>query len=235
MFKRLLHAMVASSVVLLPGGVLAQAYPTKPIRLIVPFAPGGTNDILGRMLATHIGQKWGQNMIVDNRPGHQGIIGTNLAVNSAPDGYTLVVISAAYTMNPVTVKMPYDSLRALDFVAKIGASFLVLSVNASLPVTSVSDLVAEAGRKPGELVIASSGGLHALRLGSLPEPVEAEIQHRSLQGRIPGHDGHHQRADPGTPRSERAGDTAPAFGQAQGPGGGHPEAHRAAARAADAR
>ncbi|MGH8621052.1 MAG: Bug family tripartite tricarboxylate transporter substrate binding protein [Burkholderiales bacterium] len=165
-FPRLIHALLAFAVVLLPGSVLAQAaskgsgqaYPTRPIRLIVPFAPGGTNDILGRMVATHLGQALGQNMLVDNRPGFQGIIGTNLAVNAAPDGYTLAMISAAYTMNPVTLKMPYDTLRALEFVAKIGASYLVLSVGPSVPVNSVKDLVAEAGRRPGEIVIASSGG-----------------------------------------------------------------------------
>ena len=165
MLARLIRAFVALALVLLPGTALAQAaskgsqaYPTKPIRLIVPFAPGGTNDILARIAATHLGQVLGQNMIVDNRPGHEGIIGTHLAVNSAPDGYTLVMISSAYTMNPVTRKMPYDTLTALEFVARIGASFLVLSVNPSLPVASVKDLVAEAGRRPGEIVIASSGG-----------------------------------------------------------------------------
>ena len=158
MFARLICALVAFAAVLLPADGMAQAYPTRPIRLIVPFAPGGTNDILARIVATHLGQKLGQNMIVDNRPGFQGIIGTNLAVNSAPDGYTLAMISSAYTMNPVTLKMPYDSLTALVFVAKIGASFLVLSVQPSLPISSVKDLVAEAGRRPGEIVIASSGG-----------------------------------------------------------------------------
>jgi len=158
MFARLIYALVASIVVLLPATVLAQAYPTKPIRLIVPFAPGGTNDILGRMVATHLTETLGQTMIVDNRPGYQGIIGTDLAAKAAPDGYTLIVVSSAYTMNPATLKMPYDSLKALEFVAKIGASFLVLSVGPLLPVNSVKDLLAEAGRRPGEIVLASSGG-----------------------------------------------------------------------------
>jgi tripartite-type tricarboxylate transporter receptor subunit TctC len=158
MFARLIYALVASILVLLPGAALTQAYPTKPIRLIVPFAPGGTNDILGRMVATHLSQTLGQNMIVDNRPGFQGIIGTNLAANSTPDGYTLVVISAAYTMNPVTLKVPYDTSSALVFVAKMGASYLILSVGPLLPVKSVDELVAEAGRRPGEIVFASSGG-----------------------------------------------------------------------------
>ncbi len=158
MFSRLIYALVASVVVLLPGTVLAQGYPTKPIRMIVPFSPGGTNDILARMVATHLTDTLGQTMIVDNRPGFQGIIGTDLAAKAAPDGYTLAMISAAYTMNPATLKMPYDSLQALEFVAKIGESFLVLSVGPLLPVNSVKDLVAAAGRRPGEIVIASSGG-----------------------------------------------------------------------------
>ena len=158
MFTRLIPALFASAVVLLPATVSAQAYPTKPIRLIVPFAPGGTNDILGRIVATHLGQTLGQNMIVDNRPGLQGIIGTDLAAKAAPDGYTLAMISAAYTMNPVTLKVPYDTSRALEFVAKIGASYLILSVGPLLPVKSVNELLAEAGRKPGEIVMASSGG-----------------------------------------------------------------------------
>ncbi len=160
MFSRLSRrALLAFIAVLLPAAVLAQAYPTKPIRLIVPFAPGGTNDILGRMVATHLSETLGQTMIVDNRLGYQGIIGTDLAVKSTPDGYTLVVISSAYTMNPVTLKMPYDTLTALEFVAKIGASFLVLAVGPSLPdVNSVKDLVATAERRPGEIVLSSSGG-----------------------------------------------------------------------------
>jgi len=134
------------------------AYPTKPIRLIVPFAPGGTNDVLGRIVAMHLSQTLGQTMIVDNRPGAEGIIGTDLAAKATPDGYTLIVLSSAYTMNPVVRKLPYDTLTALEFVAKLGASFCVLSVGPLLPVSSVKDLLATAERRPGEIVLASSGG-----------------------------------------------------------------------------
>lgn len=158
MFSRLSRALIVSIAVLLPAAVLAQAYPNKPIRLIIPFAPGGTNDVLGRILAQHLSETLGQTMIVDNRPGFQGVIGTDLAAKAAPDGYTLLMVSSAYTMNPVLLKLPYDSLKALDFVAKIGASFLVLSVGPSLPVSSVKDLLAEAKRKPGAIVLSSSGG-----------------------------------------------------------------------------
>ena len=158
MFEKVIRALIACVVVLLPASALAQAYPNKPIRLIVPFAPGGTNDILARMLSTHLSQTLGQNVIVDNRPGFQGVIGTDLAAKATPDGYTLLMVSSAYTMNPVTLKLPYDTIKALDFVTKIGASFLIMSVNPSMKVNSVQDLLAAAKAKPGVIVLSSSGG-----------------------------------------------------------------------------
>ncbi|HEY0335973.1 MAG TPA: tripartite tricarboxylate transporter substrate binding protein [Burkholderiales bacterium] len=135
-----------------------QAYPNKPIRLIVPFAPGATNDILARMVATHLSQTLGQTVIVDNRTGAEGIIGTDLAAKARPDGYTLLLVSSAYTMNPVMMKLPYDPLTALEFVAKLGKSFVVLTVGPALPVSTVKDLVAAAKAKPGQIVFSSSGG-----------------------------------------------------------------------------
>jgi tripartite-type tricarboxylate transporter receptor subunit TctC len=140
------------------GASAAGSYPDKPIRLIVPFAPGATNDILARMVGNHLNQTFGQPVIVDNRAGAEGIIGTDLAVKARPDGYTLVIISSAYTMNPVVMKLPYDPLTALEFVAKIGRSFLVLVAGPSLPVSSVKELIATARAKPGEIVLSSSGG-----------------------------------------------------------------------------
>lgn len=165
MFSRLIRALIAIIVVLMPAAAWAQAastgsgqYPNKPIRLIVPFSPGGTNDILARMVANHLSEKLGESMIVDNRTGADGIIGTDIAVKARPDGYTLLMLSSAYVMNPVVRKLPYDTLTAMEFVAKIGASFLVLSVNPSLRVNSVQDLLAVAKEKPGEITLASSGG-----------------------------------------------------------------------------
>lgn len=163
--RKLNSTLIACIVALLPGHALAAAakdevpYPTKPVRVIVPFAPGGTNDILARMAATHLTSALGQTFIVDNRPGAEGIIGTDTAAKSRPDGYTLVVLSSAYTMNPVVMKLPYDSLKAFEFVSKMGASFLILSVGPSLAqVNSVNDLIAVAKAKPGQIVISSSGG-----------------------------------------------------------------------------
>ena len=135
-----------------------QAYPNKPIRMIVPFAAGGTNDILGRMVAAHLTDTWGKSVVVDNRTGADGIIGTELAAKSTPDGYTLIMLSSGYTMNAVVRKLPYDTLTAFDHIGKIGASFLILSVNPSVPVNSVAELVALAGKRPGEITISTSGG-----------------------------------------------------------------------------
>jgi tripartite-type tricarboxylate transporter receptor subunit TctC len=134
-------------------------YPNRPVRMIVPFAPGASNDILARMAAQHLQQTWGQPFVVDNRAGAEGIIGTDTAVKARPDGYTLVIISSAYTMNPAIMKLPYDPPTALDFVLKIGKSLLILIVGPSLPqVNSVNDLLAAAKAKPGQIVLSSSGG-----------------------------------------------------------------------------
>jgi tripartite-type tricarboxylate transporter receptor subunit TctC len=166
MCSRLILASIVFAVVVAPAKVLAQAattgagqaYPNKPIRMIVPFSPGGTNDILARMVGTHLTQALGESVIVDNRTGADGIIGTDIAVKARPDGYTLLLVSSAYVMNPAVRKLPYDTPKALDFVAKLGASFLILSVGPSMPVNSVKDLLAVAKSKPGELVMSSSGG-----------------------------------------------------------------------------
>jgi tripartite-type tricarboxylate transporter receptor subunit TctC len=142
------------------GEASSRDYPSRPIRMIVPFAPGASNDILARMAAQHLNQTWGQPVVVDNRAGAEGIIGTDTAVKARPDGHTLIIISSAYTMNPAVMKLPYDAPTALEFVLKIGKSFLVLIVGPSLSsqVNSVKDLLAAARAKPGQIVLSSSGG-----------------------------------------------------------------------------
>jgi len=165
MFSKWIRAVSACVMVLPLAAALAQGtptsterYPNKPIRLIVPFSPGGTNDILARMIATHLTQTLGESVIVDNRTGGEGLIGTEIAVKARPDGYTLILVSSAYVMNPAVRKLPYDSLKALDFIAKLGASFTVLSVGPAVPVNSLKELLAVAKTKPGELVLSTSGG-----------------------------------------------------------------------------
>ena len=132
-------------------------YPTRPIRLVVPFPPAGSNDIVGRVVAASLGDRLGKQVVVDNRAGGNSIIGTDIVANAPPDGYTLLVISTSFTTNPIIHKLPYDPLKAFAWVAFLGNGPNVLAANNSLPVSSVKDLIALAKAKPGQLVYASTG------------------------------------------------------------------------------
>jgi tripartite-type tricarboxylate transporter receptor subunit TctC len=133
-------------------------YPTRPIRLIVPQAPGGSNDIMARSVGQYLGGRLGRQVVVDNRAGADALIGTDMAARSAPDGYTLLLASSAYTMNPAVRKLPYDPLRAFDWVAMLGYGPTALTVGPLLPVGSVKELLAAAKAKPGHIIMASAGG-----------------------------------------------------------------------------
>ncbi len=135
-----------------------QNYPSRPIRLLVPQAAGGSNDIMARNVANHLTQSFGRQVVVDNRPGAEGIIGTEIVARSAPDGYTLLLASAAFTMNPAVRKLPYDSLAAFDWVAKLGSGPTVLTVGPLLPVGTVKEILAIGKDKPGVVTMASAGG-----------------------------------------------------------------------------
>ncbi len=140
------------------SAVADQGYPTKPIRLIVPQAPGGSNDIMARAVGQYLAGRLGKQVVVDNRPGADAMIGTDMAARSAPDGYTLLLASAAYTVNPAVRKLPYDPLKAFDWVAMLGSGPTALTVGPLLPVNSVKDLLAAAKAKPGQVTMASAGG-----------------------------------------------------------------------------
>lgn len=137
---------------------VAQQYPVKTIRMIVPFAPGGNTDIIARIVAPKMGEDLGQQIVIDNRGGAGSIIGTEMAAKAPPDGYTLLMVSAAHVINPAMVKkLPYDSIRdfsAISMVADVPTAFVV---HPSLPVKTVKDLVALARKRPGELNYSTSG------------------------------------------------------------------------------
>ena len=140
------------------AGAAETQFPTRPIRLLVPQAAGGSNDIMARNVANHLTQTFGKQVVVDNRPGAEGIIGTEIVARSAPDGYTLLLASAAFTMNPAVRKLPYDSLAAFDWVAKLGSGPTVLTVGPLLPVGTVKEILAIGKEKPGVVTMASAGG-----------------------------------------------------------------------------
>ncbi|HTD91565.1 MAG TPA: tripartite tricarboxylate transporter substrate binding protein [Burkholderiales bacterium] len=133
-------------------------YPTKPIRLLVPQAPGGSNDILARSVGQYIAERIGKQVVVDNRPGADGIIGTDIIARSAPDGYSILMASAAFTQNPAVRKVPYDPVKGFDWIGKLGNGPTVLTVGQSFAVNNVKDIVALAKAKPGHITMASAGG-----------------------------------------------------------------------------
>ncbi|OGA51023.1 MAG: hypothetical protein A3G24_08375 [Betaproteobacteria bacterium RIFCSPLOWO2_12_FULL_62_13] len=136
----------------------AQNYPNKPIRFIVPFAPGGTNDIIARLIAAKLHEALRQPVVVDNRGGAGGVIGTELAAKSSPDGYTLLMANLNLATNPALVKkLPYDTLKDLSAVSLLATSPTVLATSTSLSIKSVGELIAYAQANPGKLTYGSSG------------------------------------------------------------------------------
>src|SRR5258706_10167778 len=133
-------------------------YPSKPIRIIVPYPPGGFNDTLARTLGQKLTEKWGQPVIVDNRPGGGTTIGTNLAAKSAPDGDTLLIVSFAFAVNPALfASLPYDTAKDFSPILLAASTPNLLVVNPGLAVKSVKELIALAKSKPGKLNYASAG------------------------------------------------------------------------------
>ncbi len=137
----------------------AQRYPAKPVRLIVPFAPGGSTDIMARLRGQKLSEALGHQFIVDNRGGAGTVIGTEMAARAQPDGYTLLMTNIAFAINPGLhgKKLPYDSLADLTAMGLIASQPTVLAVHPSLPVRSTADLIKLAKQKPGTLSFASAG------------------------------------------------------------------------------
>jgi tripartite-type tricarboxylate transporter receptor subunit TctC len=158
MYAWLSRLLKAGAVLLaLTAGAFADDYPNRPIRLIIPFPPGGSNDVVGRLVAKYLSDQLGQQVYIDNRGGAGGTIGSDLAAKATPDGYTLLVISLAHAVSPWLHKLTYDPIKSFTPVAMFGSGTNVLAVNPELPVHSVKELIALAKAKPGELNYASAG------------------------------------------------------------------------------
>jgi tripartite-type tricarboxylate transporter receptor subunit TctC len=135
----------------------ADDYPNRTIRMIIPFAPGGSNDVVGRIIANQLGEKLGKQVFVDNRPGAGGVVGSDLAAKADPDGYTLLIISIAHAVDPWLYKVPYDPVKDFAPVSIIATGTNVLTVNPNVAVHSVKELLDLAKAKPGVLDYASAG------------------------------------------------------------------------------
>lgn len=150
-----LKAALAAAAIATAGAAWAQAYPSRPVRVIIPFPPGGTLDSVGRMLAQKMSQSTGQSFVIENRPGGNGMIGADAVAKAAPDGYTLLFNASTFTTTPMTVKSaPYDVVRDFQPIVLVAQAPLAVSVNNDLPVTDIRTLIAHAKAKPGQLAFA---------------------------------------------------------------------------------
>jgi len=155
--NRVIIAVIFAPAFAFPLPAAAQNYPTKPIRLIVPFAPGGGTDILARVIGRKLGESMGQQVVVDNRAGAGGNLGAALAATASPDGHTLLMVSASYAVNASVYKLAFDPVKDLMAVTQVASVPFVLVAHPSLPANSVKELIALAQTRPGQLNYASSG------------------------------------------------------------------------------
>ena len=155
--RRFLCALLLVVATVGPGAALAQQYPTRPVKLIVPFPPGGSNDVVARMIAAQLSTRLDAPVVVENQGGAGGLIGTELAANAAPDGYTLLLISVAYAFNPSIYKLSYDPAKAFVPISMLGSGPVVIASTAKLPVENLRELIALAKAKPGQLNYATAG------------------------------------------------------------------------------
>ena len=156
--KTALAVLAAAMLVSAPApAATAQKYPNKPVRLIVPFSPGGGTDIMSRLLSVPVSESIGQSVVVDNRPGAGGSLGAEIAAQAQPDGYTIIMVSSSYTAGGAYRKLPYDPIDGITPIVLIGTTGLVMSINPKIPAKSVQEFIDYAKARPGKLNYASAG------------------------------------------------------------------------------
>lgn len=163
-------------------------WPARPVRLVIPFPPGGSTDAQGRLLAQKLSEVWGQPVVVDNRPGAGAVLATNLVAKAPPDGYTLGIAVSSHAINPtLRSNLPYDTLKDLQPVSEVGVQHIILDANPSLPAGNLAELLELARRQPGRLSYASpgSGTAHHLVMELLKVKAGVNIVHVPYRGGAP--------------------------------------------------
>jgi tripartite-type tricarboxylate transporter receptor subunit TctC len=164
--KTIVQALAMSFAVMGSGFALAQNYPAKPVRVVVPWPPGGANDIVGRIVAQRLGEQTGQQFVIDNRGGANGTIGADQVAKAPADGYTVMVHSAAHVTSPhLYKKLPYDTLKDFIGVTSLAVQVGMLVIHPSLPVKSVKEFIALGRAQPGKIIYGSSGSGSFVHLG----------------------------------------------------------------------
>ena len=155
---RRLGILFAAAVALAAHDATAQTtFPVRPVRMVVGFAPGGGTDIIARLVAQKLGERWGQAVVVDNRPGASGNIGAELVARSVPDGYTLLMAFSSHASNPALSKLPFDIERDFTSITQVGSAPMVVAANPALPAKTLGELIAYARAHPGAVKFGSSG------------------------------------------------------------------------------
>lgn len=169
--------LVLSILLFFPMAVLAaDVYPSKPIRLIVPFTPGGGVDIIGRVIVTKLSERLGKPIVMDYRGGAGGVIGADMVAKANPDGYTLLLISGTHTTSPALQKVPYDMIKSFVPIVKLVDTPVALVVNTGVPAKSLKDFIALAKQKPGQLLFVTSGVGGANHMQAAPLEIMANIK-----------------------------------------------------------
>ncbi|HEY0336974.1 MAG TPA: tripartite tricarboxylate transporter substrate binding protein [Burkholderiales bacterium] len=173
--------------VLMAAPAATQDFPSKPVRIISPFAPGGATDTLGRALSTPLSRALGQNVIVENRPGGNTVIGTEVAVRAPADGHTLLVISPSYTVNPFVRKLSYDPVADFTGVTRLASTAMIIASHPSVPAKNIRELVSLARARPGLLTYATASVIGSQRIaGELFKDVaRVDITHVPYNGGAP--------------------------------------------------
>ncbi len=182
--RRILAAAAAAVLCALSLSVAAQGYPARPVRIVVAFPAGGGNDIIARFFSARLTPRLGQQVVIDNRGGASGIIGTEIVARAAPDGYTLLFTSLTHSMNEAITRLPYDTLKSFTPVAMLGRGTNVLVVNPALPVRTLPEFIALAKSKPGQINYASTGiaGMHHFGGEMFRRAAGIEITHVPFKG-----------------------------------------------------
>ena len=179
--KKLLSIVCAAAgLSLSAGSALAQTYPTKPIKIIVPFGPGGFTDVVARILGVKLGESLGQSVVIENKPGAGSMIGTDQVAKSAPDGHTLLIVSSTHVISPWIYKsVPYDPLKSFAPVTKLVDSPYVLLTNPKVPAKNVQEFIALAKANPDKIHYASSGNGSAQHLigGMFASMTKTQLKH----------------------------------------------------------
>ena len=189
-FRRLLLAAAGAFVLAATSPAFAQAWPAKPVKIVVPFAPGGSTDVLARMLGQRLSEMWGQSVLVENRAGAGGNLGADAVAKSAPDGYTLLMASGSITINPTLyTKMPFDTRKDLLPLSNVASGPMLVVVSSRSPIKSIRELIAAAKAKPGGLSFGSAGvgSQTHLAVENFADAAGIDMQHVPYKGEAPAY------------------------------------------------